>query len=124
MSAREKRAAPIAATRGTISLEENGHYTASYNVTRSGSYAMQVSHDNVSIDGSPFTVVVDPAPTHVLNCTRAHSAAAASDADVDSLPLPPALAGSPSQFELIARDFFGNLRLGGGDQFEVALAGA
>ena len=89
---------------GSVTQLEAGLFGARYQLTRAGTYQLAVLHASLPIDGS-LPVVVEPGPTHPrvrLHCMR--------------LRRRPAAAGRRSSFVLVARDFFHNLRLVGGDE--------
>ena len=90
---------------------QNGTYGAEYVVKRAGAYLIEVKLGGVHVMGSPFQVSVLAGKTSA----RASTAQGAG--------LRTSVAGTPSSFEVIARDDFGNLRSVCGDDFEVTLSG-
>ncbi|KAL1507812.1 hypothetical protein AB1Y20_007420 [Prymnesium parvum] len=112
-----RKMAYIPDIRGTIKSTGLGKFEAQYTVSRAGDYMMRVTHGKAQLEGSPFKVHVSPGPTFVHNCIRLTSD------DEGSASLPASMAGIPSQFDVLARDYFGNSRLCGGDQFVASLSG-
>eukprot|EP01052_Picozoa_sp_SAG31_P008169 SAG31_NODE_406_length_16063_cov_22.636056_1_plen_2494_part_10 len=83
---------------GYIVDNNNGRYTAMYNVTLSGIYEMSVKVAYEHIRDSPFEMLVEPAHTHTPNCNAFGSGLITTEA------------GVRSRLTIQARDRFNNTR--------------
>lgn len=75
---------------------------------------MSIAYNAQAIPSSPFELVITPGKTHPRNCLRLHC-------PDPTAPLPPATAGTKCTFRLLARDFFNNPRMVGGDELSAGL---
>lgn len=82
---------------GAVEYSTLGLYSASYSVTVSGEYQMQVLLYGVNTRGSPFATTVAPGIPSASHCTA------------EGVGLTVGTAGSPGTFSIKARDTYGNL---------------
>ena len=95
-----------------VTDNEDGTYSAVYNVSAAGTYSLSILlDDDHHILGSPFHVDVTPGEVEAARCTAAGDGAAV------------ATPGEAAYLTIEARDAFGNKLANGGHPFEVALVG-
>jgi len=98
---------------GRVTDNQNGTYTVVYSPVKSGKYALVAELNADAVKESPFTVAVAPASRTVpLKCT------------IELTPDAKQKRAHPGRdhFSVIARDTFGNPKLGGGDPVKVMLS--
>jgi len=95
---------------GEVTYISNGVYEIFYNATVSGPFEISVVINGTAIRGSPFGMVSQPAETFGPMCTATGPG------------LLTTYTGSSETLTITAYDRFGNLRLEGGELFDVVLS--
>jgi hypothetical protein len=90
---------------------DDGTYVGRYVVTVAGEYLLDVMYDGLSLNGSPFSVKVEPGPTIAVKCSAHGKGLKQIESTI------------PARFVIEARDEFGNQNVGGGVQFGVRIRG-
>ena len=107
----DKTGSQVSTTGRTVMMAPGSEYEGYYTATLSGDYQLTLFANLWNIQGSPYSVKIEPGEAHFSQC---HASGPA---------LQSVIAGEVSTFTIVARDRYGNERTVGGDDFKTSVAG-